>query len=57
MLADIGLGDVIWSLIILFLFVQYLIALFAVIVDLFRSDDLSRAARRPSGRSRCSSSR
>jgi len=56
-LADIGLGDVIWSLIILFLFVQYLIALFAVIVDLFRSDDLSRAARRPSGRSRCSSSR
>ena len=39
--ADIHLGDLIWSLIVVFFMVMYLIALFAVVFDLFRDRSMS----------------
>lgn len=42
-LANISLGDLIWSLLVAFLMVSYLIVLFSVIVDLFRDDELGGA--------------
>lgn len=41
MLAAIGLGELLWSLLVLFLMVQYLLLLFTVVIDVFRSDDLT----------------
>jgi hypothetical protein len=43
MFAALGLGEVLWSLLVVFLMVQYLVLTFTVVVDLFRSDDLSGA--------------
>ena len=40
-LADINLGDVIWSMIAFFFFVIILWMIFGIITDIFRSDDLS----------------
>jgi hypothetical protein len=40
-LADIGLGDVLWSMFVFFFFVILLWIIFGVIGDIFRSDDLS----------------
>lgn len=40
MFAAVGLGELLWSLLVVFVMVQYLLLLFTVIVDLFRSDDL-----------------
>jgi hypothetical protein len=37
-LADIGLGDVIWGLVVFFFMVMYLMMLFSVIIDLVRDD-------------------
>ncbi len=39
-LADIGLGELLWSLLVIFFMVTYFMMLFYVIVDLFRDDDL-----------------
>jgi len=36
-----SLGDVIWTLIVVFLWLAFLMVLFRVITDVFRSDDLS----------------
>ena len=44
-LAEIDLGDILWSLFMAFLLVSYLIALFTVIVDLFRDHELSGLAK------------
>lgn len=45
MVAAVGLGELVWSLLILFVMVQYLIVLFTVVVDVFRSQDLSGSGR------------
>ena len=41
MLAEIGLGEILWSLLVIYLMVMYLVIVFTVIFDIFRSDDLS----------------
>ncbi|MGE3619495.1 MAG: SHOCT domain-containing protein [Acidimicrobiia bacterium] len=41
LVAALGFGELAWSLLILFLIVQYLIITFSVVVDVFRSEDLS----------------
>lgn len=38
MLARIGLGELLWSLLVLYLMVMYLIITFSIITDIFRSD-------------------
>lgn len=43
--ANLDLGEVLWSLLVLFLMIQYLLVLFSVVVDLFRSDDLGGVAK------------
>ncbi len=43
--ADLNLGDIIWSLFVAFLLVSYLMALFTVIVDLFRDHEMSGLAK------------
>lgn len=40
-LAEIGFGEVLWSLLILYLTFVYFVALFAVLGDLFRATDVS----------------
>jgi hypothetical protein len=44
-LANISLGDILWSLVVAFFFVAYLMALFTIIVDLFRDDSASGAVK------------
>ena len=43
MVAEIGLGELLWSLLILYVILQLLIVTVVVIIDLFHSDDLSGA--------------
>lgn len=40
-MADVGLADVLWSLVVGFFLVMFLIILINVVVDIFRSRDLS----------------
>jgi hypothetical protein len=40
-LAEIGFGEVLWSLLVLYLTFVYFVALFAVLGDLFRATDVS----------------
>lgn len=40
-LADIRFGEVLWSLLVLYLIFVYFVALFSVLGDLFRSTDVS----------------
>jgi hypothetical protein len=40
-LGDIGLGELLWSLLIIYLIFAYLMILFSVIMDLFRDHELS----------------
>lgn len=41
MIANLGLGELLWSLLVVYLMVMYVIIVFTVYVDIFRSDDLS----------------
>lgn len=41
MVAEIGLGELLWSLLVLYIILQVLIVTVVVIIDLFHSDDLS----------------
>lgn len=41
MLAELGLGELLWSLLVIYLMVMYLVIVFTVIFDIFRSEDLS----------------
>jgi uncharacterized membrane protein YcfT len=43
MIANLGLGELLWSLLVLYLMVMYVIIVFTVYIDIFRSDDLSGA--------------
>lgn len=43
MIANLGLGELLWSLLVVYLMVMYVIIVFTVYVDIFRSDDLSGA--------------
>lgn len=45
LLAEIGLGDVLWSMIAFFFFVIFLWIIFGIIGDVFRSKDLSGLAK------------
>jgi hypothetical protein len=40
LLADISLGDLLWSIIMVFFFFMYLMILFSVIGDLFRNHEM-----------------
>jgi hypothetical protein len=44
-LGDIGLGELIWGLVVLMFILAYLMMLFSVIVDVFRDHDLSGGAK------------
>jgi len=41
MLAEINLGELLWSLLVIYLMVMYFVIVITVVVDIFRSDDLS----------------
>ncbi|MEX0846654.1 MAG: SHOCT domain-containing protein [Ilumatobacteraceae bacterium] len=41
MLANIGLGELLWSLLVIYLMVMYFVIVFTVVFDVFRSQDLS----------------
>ncbi len=41
MLAEINLGELLWSLLVIYLMVMYFVLVFTVVIDIFRSDDLS----------------
>jgi ABC-type multidrug transport system fused ATPase/permease subunit len=43
--ADIGLGEVLWSLLTIFFMVVYFMMLFSVVVDLFRDHELGGVAK------------
>jgi type VI protein secretion system component VasK len=43
MVADVGLGEILWSLLLLYLMVMYIVIVFTVWLDIARSDDLSGA--------------
>jgi Phospholipase_D-nuclease N-terminal/Short C-terminal domain len=38
MIARIGLGELLWSLFVLYLMVMYFVVVFSIITDIFRSD-------------------
>lgn len=44
-LADIGLGEILWSLLVIFFMVVYFMILFSVVVDLFRDHETSGLAK------------
>jgi hypothetical protein len=41
MLGAFGLGELLWSLLVIYLMIMYFVIVFTVIVDIFRSEDLS----------------
>lgn len=45
MIAAIGLGELLWSLLVLYIIIQVIIVTVVVVLDVFRSDDLGGAAK------------
>ncbi len=45
LLADINLGDVLWTMLVIFFMVIYFMILFSILTDLFRSHDLGGFAK------------
>lgn len=45
LLADVNLGEILWSLVVIFFMVIYFMILFSIFGDLFRSKDLSGFAK------------
>lgn len=45
LIADIGLGSLLWTVITVFFMLMYLMMLFSVIADLFRNKDMSGGAK------------
>lgn len=43
MIANLGLGELLWSLLVLYLMLMYIIVVITIWIDLFRSPDLSGA--------------
>ena len=43
MIAEIRLGEILWSLLVIYLMVMYVVIVITVWMDIFRSDDLSGA--------------
>ena len=41
MIAEIRLGEILWSLLVIYLMVMYVVIVITVWMDIFRSDDLS----------------
>jgi Phospholipase_D-nuclease N-terminal/Short C-terminal domain len=41
MLANIGFGELLWSLLLIYLMIMYFVLVITVIMDVFRSEDLS----------------
>jgi len=41
MIASVGLGEILWSLLVIYFMVMYVIIVFTVWIDVFRSDDIS----------------
>jgi hypothetical protein len=44
-LADVGLGEILWSLLVIFFMVMYFMILFSVVIDLFRDHELGGFAK------------
>jgi hypothetical protein len=45
MLANIGLGEILWSLLVIYVMIRYFMIMFTIIVDLFRSPDVGGVAK------------
>ena len=45
MLANIGLGEILWSLLVIYVMIMYFMIMFTIIVDLFRSHDVGGVAK------------
>ena len=45
MLANIGLGEILWSLLVIYVMIMYFMIMFTIIVDLFRSKDVGGVAK------------
>jgi hypothetical protein len=45
MLANIGLGEILWSLLVIYVMIMYFMIMFTIIVDLFRSPDVGGVAK------------
>jgi type VI protein secretion system component VasK len=41
MIAAIGLGELLWSLFVIYLMVMYFVIVISIVMDIFRSEDLS----------------
>lgn len=41
MLAAVNLGEILWSLLVIYLMIMYFVLVATIVVDIFRSDDLS----------------
>ena len=41
MIARVGLGEILWSLLVIYVMVMYFIIVLTVWIDIFRSDDIS----------------
>lgn len=45
MVANIGLGEILWSLLVIYVMIMYFMIMFTIIVDMFRSHDIGGFAK------------